>query len=48
MEKIGMKYDPENDFYLPNVPKENKMSKCVLYRIKKTDWKKTKIDPRRP
>jgi 3-dehydroquinate dehydratase/shikimate dehydrogenase len=38
MEKIGMKYDPKNDFYLPNVPKENRMSKCVLYRINKNDW----------
>lgn len=38
MEKIGMKYDPENDFTLPNVPIENKMSKCVLYRITKKEW----------
>jgi len=45
MEKIGMKYDPENDFTLPNVPIENKMSKCVLYRITKKEWENRANNP---
>lgn len=38
MEKIGMTYNPKDDFDHPKIAREHKLSRCVLYRIKKVDW----------
>ena len=38
MEKIGMRYDPKDDFHHPNIPAENRFSRQVLYRISKIEW----------
>jgi RimJ/RimL family protein N-acetyltransferase len=36
MEKIGMHYDPCEDFQHPNLPLDHPLSKHVLYRIKQS------------
>ena len=38
MEKIGMTYDPADDFLHPNLPPDHKLSKHVLYRLSRADW----------
>jgi 3-dehydroquinate dehydratase/shikimate dehydrogenase len=38
MERIGMKRDPNEDFYHPRVEKGHRLEKHVLYRLKKNDF----------
>ncbi len=40
MEKIGMHHDPKDDFDHPKLPKEHKLNRHVLYRLKSSDWEK--------
>jgi 3-dehydroquinate dehydratase / shikimate dehydrogenase len=40
MEKIGMHHDPKDDFDHPKLPKEHKLNRHVLYRLKSIDWEK--------
>ena len=39
MEKIGMTHDPADDFLHPKLPPEHKLSRHVLYRLKREDWR---------
>lgn len=39
MEKIGMKYNPANDFDNPERP-DGPLKRHVLYRIKRNEWAK--------
>ncbi len=38
MEKIGMTHDPADDFLHPKLPAGHKLSRHVLYRLKREDW----------
>lgn len=38
MEKIGMHHDPKDDFDHPKLPKEHKLNRHVLYRLKSHEW----------
>lgn len=38
MQKLGMTYDPADDFYHPKLPKESPLCQHILYRIKKHDF----------
>lgn len=40
MEKIGMHYDPKDDFEHPKLPEGNWLRKHVLYRMNQNDWKR--------
>lgn len=40
MEKIGMHTTPKDDFDHPRVPKGDRLSHLVLYRIKSEEWHK--------
>lgn len=40
MERIGMHRDPKDDFDHPKLPKEHKLSRHVLYRLKASEWQK--------
>ena len=35
MEKIGLKRDPNGDFDHPNIPKDHRLAKHVLYRLRR-------------
>lgn len=39
MEKIGMTHYPEEDFDHPRLPKGHRLSRHVLYRIKRDEWR---------
>lgn len=39
MVRIGMHHNPEDDFDHPKLSKEHKLSKHVLYRIEKDEWR---------
>ena len=41
MEKIGMHYNPADDFDRPNLPVDCKVRRHVLYRIENDEWKRT-------
>lgn len=38
MERIGMHYDPKGDFDHPKLLEKHPLKKCVLYRLKCTEW----------
>ena len=38
MEKIGMHHDPKDDFDHPKLPKEHKLNRHVLYRLRASEW----------
>ncbi len=38
MEKLGMAYDPHDDFDHPSIPEGHPMRRHVLYRLKREDW----------
>lgn len=38
MEKLGMRYDPADDFDHPRVPAHSPLYRHVLYRLKRADW----------
>ena len=40
MEKIGMHHDSKDDFDHPKLPKEHKLNRHVLYRLKSSEWEK--------
>jgi 3-dehydroquinate dehydratase/shikimate dehydrogenase len=40
MEKIGMHHDPKDDFDHPKLPEGHPLRKHVLYRLKKSEWKR--------
>lgn len=40
MEKIGMHHDPKDDFDHPKLPKDHRLSKHVLYRLRLGEWQK--------
>ena len=40
MERIGMHHDAKDDFDHPKLPKEHKLSRHVLYRLKSSEWQK--------
>lgn len=40
MTRIGMHHDPKDDFDHPKLPKEHKLSRHILYRIKLSEWQK--------
>jgi 3-dehydroquinate dehydratase / shikimate dehydrogenase len=40
MERIGMHRDPKDDFDHPKLPKEHKLNRHVLYRLKSNEWQK--------
>ena len=40
MERIGMHHDAKDDFDHPKLPKEHKLSRHVLYRLKSNEWQK--------
>ncbi len=39
MEKIGMTHDPADDFLHPLLPSDHKLSRHVLYRLSRADWR---------
>lgn len=39
MEKIGMTHDPAEDFSHPRLPAGHKLSRHVLYRLSRADWR---------
>jgi 3-dehydroquinate dehydratase / shikimate dehydrogenase len=43
MEKIGMHYDPADDFDHPKLLAGDKLQRHVLFRIQKTDWSKNQV-----
>tara|TARA_Y100000588_G_C14122144_1_gene867773 strand:+ start:659 stop:1234 length:576 start_codon:yes stop_codon:yes gene_type:complete len=38
MEKIGLHYNPDDDFFHPNVPDDSPLQRHVLYRLTKTQY----------
>lgn len=40
MKRIGMHHDPKDDFDHPKLPKEDRLSRHVLYRLKASNWQK--------
>jgi 3-dehydroquinate dehydratase/shikimate dehydrogenase len=40
MERLGMHHDPRDDFDHPKLPKDHKLSRHVLYRLKLQEWQK--------
>ena len=40
MERIGMHHDSKDDFDHPKLPKEHKLSRHVLYRLRLQKWQK--------
>lgn len=38
MERIGMHYDPQDDFDHPKIAKDHPLRKQVLYRLEKNEW----------
>ncbi len=46
MKRIGMHHDPSDDFDHPNLPKENRLCRHVLYRVQATEWKEGLNDNR--
>jgi len=38
MEKIGMQYDPKDDFDHPKLPEDHHLRRHVLYRLKAEQW----------
>jgi 3-dehydroquinate dehydratase/shikimate dehydrogenase len=42
MEKIGMSHDSKDDFDHPKLPEGHKLRRHVLYRLKKSEWERTK------
>lgn len=38
MERIGMHHNPQDDFDHPKLPKEHKLCRHVLYRLKSNEW----------
>ncbi len=38
MEKLGMKRDPADDFNHPRLPADHRLSRHVLYRLRRGDW----------
>lgn len=40
MEKIGLKRDSHGDFAHPKLPKENPLSKHILYRLSRSSWQR--------
>ncbi len=40
MEGIGMHHNSKDDFDHPKLPKEHKLSRHVLYRLKSQEWQK--------
>lgn len=40
MEKIGMQYDPKDDFDHPKLPEDHRFRRHVLYRLKAEQWQK--------
>ncbi|MGA8740513.1 MAG: GNAT family N-acetyltransferase [Terracidiphilus sp.] len=39
MEKVGMTYDPQDDFDHPQLPEGHPLRRHVLYRLGRDDWK---------
>lgn len=39
MEKLGMTHDPADDFRHPKLPPDHKLSRHVLYRLKRAEWR---------
>jgi RimJ/RimL family protein N-acetyltransferase len=37
MERLGMTYEPQNDFKFPSLPPDDPLSSCVVYRIRRND-----------
>jgi RimJ/RimL family protein N-acetyltransferase len=42
MERIGMHHDPADDFDHPQVPAGDRLSRHLLYRIRREDWLRSK------
>ena len=42
MQKIGMHSDPNDDFDHPKLDVNHRLSRHVLYRLKRDEWKKSK------
>jgi ribosomal-protein-alanine N-acetyltransferase len=40
MERLGLSHDPADDFDHPSLPPGHRLSRHVLYRIRRTDWRK--------
>ena len=40
MEKLGMTHDPAEDFLHPRLPADHKLSRHVLYRLSREDWRR--------
>ena len=38
MQKLGMSYNPNDDFDHPNVPEDSRLRRHVLYRLRKQDF----------
>ncbi|WP_425307606.1 GNAT family N-acetyltransferase [Ammonicoccus fulvus] len=38
MERLGMTHDPADDFDHPMIERDHPMSRCVLYRLRRTDY----------
>jgi 3-dehydroquinate dehydratase/shikimate dehydrogenase len=41
MEKLGMHTEPKDDFDHPKVPEGHSLRKHVLYRLERTEWRKS-------
>ncbi|MFC4158072.1 GNAT family N-acetyltransferase [Chitinimonas lacunae] len=47
MERLGMQYDPTDDFDHPSLPEGHPLRRHVLYRLKRRDWKQRSGDAAR-
>ncbi|MFZ4100260.1 MAG: GNAT family N-acetyltransferase [Chlamydiia bacterium] len=43
MEKIGMHYDPKDDFDYPKLSDDHRLKRLVLYRLEQSEWERTQI-----
>jgi ribosomal-protein-alanine N-acetyltransferase len=45
MERLGMTYDPADDFDHPRLPEGHELRRHVLYRLDRATWAATRRDP---
>jgi RimJ/RimL family protein N-acetyltransferase len=43
MEKLGMSHNADDDFDHPRLPEQHQLRRHVLYRLRRSDWKRCEI-----